>query len=59
MQELFKKTPVQHPKPLSHREKRKLLLNAIGVTWYTQKTRIYHPYEKYEKKHKIKRIELK
>ena len=48
MQELFKKTPVEPPKPLSHRKKRKLLLNSIGGTWYTKK-RIYHPYEKSEK----------
>ena len=49
MQQFFKKTPVQPHKPLSRREKRKLLLNAIGGTWNTQKTRIYHPYEKSEK----------
>ena len=31
---LFKKIPVQLPKPLSHKGKRQLFLHAIGGDWY-------------------------
>ena len=34
MQDLFKKIPVQLPKPISHKEKRQSLLNYIGCYWH-------------------------
>ena len=37
MPDLFKKIPVQLPKPLIHRGKHQLLLNSIGDNWYMKK----------------------
>ena len=37
IQKFFEKIPVQLPKPLSHREKRQLLLNSIGNNCYMKK----------------------
>ena len=34
MQDLFKKIPVQLPKPISHKGKRQSLLNYIGCYWH-------------------------
>ena len=44
MQYLFQKNPVQLPKPISHKDKHKLLLYAIVGDWYMKiLMRSFHP----------------
>ena len=44
MKYLFKKKPVQLPKPQILKEKSPSLLHAIGGEWYMKKlVRIFHP----------------
>ena len=59
MQDLFKKIPVQIPKPLSLKGKRQSLLNAIRGDWCMKKMNEKLPplnKQKLGKKHKRKKI---
>ena len=60
MRELFNKIIVQLLKPLSHRIKRQLLLNNIGVNWYTKEiNEKLPPLQKQKPKKKNNRSRIK